>query len=143
MIHIGMATSRKFYSVERRGHRDSYLMRDVDGKFLSDTEEARKEWDGLPSELSSDININDVWQRLRATLPDFDIRISEDAGRYLCDYIYYTSLAHLFRKGEERRVIFLHVPSDSSDTAVKAGVEITLELIRAIVQSGKMKEILR
>ena len=143
MIHIGMATSRKFYSVERRGYRDGYEMRDVDGELLSDTEEGRQEWDGLPKELLTDINVDDVWQRWRAALSDADVRISEDAGRYLCDYIYYSTLAQLFRKGEERRVVFLHVPVESNDAAVKAGVEITIELIRALVQSSRMKNVLR
>jgi pyroglutamyl-peptidase len=139
MIHIGMATSRKFYSVERRGHRDGYEMRDVDGELLNDTEEGKKEWDGLPQKLLTDVNIDDVWQRWRAALLDIDVRISEDAGRYLCDYIYFSSLAHLFKSGKERKVVFLHVPVNSDDAAVKTGVEVTLELIRAIVQSGRMK----
>jgi pyroglutamyl-peptidase len=143
MIHIGMATSRKFYSVERRGHRDGYEMRDVDGELLDDMVDGKKEWEGLPKELLTDINVDDAWRRWRAALPDADIRISEDAGRYLCDYIYYSSLAHLFRKGQERRVVFLHIPVESNDAAVKAGVEITLELIRALVQSGRMKNALR
>lgn len=143
MIHIGMAASRKFYSVERRGFRDGYEMRDVDGELLNQTEEGKTEWEGLPNELLTDVNIEDVWQRWRTALPDADIRISEDAGRYLCDYIYYSSLAHLFRKGEDRRVVFLHLPVESDPVSVEAGVQITLELIRALVQSGRMKEVLR
>jgi pyroglutamyl-peptidase len=142
MIHIGMATSRKFYSVERRGHRDGYEMRDVDGKRPGETKERGKEWDGLPGELLTDASINDTWLRWRAALPDADIRISEDAGRYLCDFIYYCSLAHLFKKGEAKRVVFLHIPLESDEAAVKAGVEITLELIRALVQSGRLKGVL-
>lgn len=143
MIHIGMATSRRFYSVERRGHRDGYQMRDVNGELLEDVEGGVNEWDGLPVELLSDVNVDDAWSRWRAALPDVDIRISEDAGRYLCDYIYYSSLAHLFKAGEAKRVVFLHVPVESDEVAVKTGAEVTLELIRAIVQSGKTKEVLR
>lgn len=143
MLHIGMATSRKFYSVERRGKRDGYVMRDVDGKLLSSTPEGKHEWDGLPKEILTDVNLEDVWRRWRAAVPNADIRISEDAGRYLCDYIYYSSLAQLLRKEEERRVVFLHVPVDSDDAALKTGLQITLELIRALVQSGRMKSVLR
>ncbi len=69
-----------------------------------------------------------------------DVRISEDAGRYLCDFIYYSSLAHLTKKEEERRVVFLHVPVDSNAAAITTGVEVTVELIRAIVQSGRLKK---
>lgn len=74
MVHIGMATGRKFYCVERRGHRDGYAMRDVDDELLGDTERREKEgekwiWSGLPEELLSDINIDDVWRRWRTALP--------------------------------------------------------------------------
>jgi pyroglutamyl-peptidase len=49
-------------------------------------------------------------------------------------------LAHLTEKGEERRVVFLHVPVDSNESAVKTGVEVTIELIRALVQSDRLKK---
>jgi len=40
-----------------------------------------------------------------------DLRISKDAGRYLCDFIYFSSLAYLWQARQFRRVVFLHVPS--------------------------------
>lgn len=64
-----------------------------------------------------------------------DLRISEDAGRYLCDFIYFSSLAHLYKQNDYRRVIFLHVPSDASDPAVAKGKELTVHLIRSLVES--------
>jgi len=70
--------------------------------------------------------------------------VSEDAGRYLCDFIYYSSLAYLTKeKEEERRVVFLHVPVNSDETAVNTGTEVALELIRALVQSGRMKKLVQ
>jgi len=80
-------------------------------------------------------NIN-MWQ-------DVDIRVSEDAGRYLCDFIYFSSLAYLAQKDEERPVVFLHVPVDSDEAAVETGTEVALELIRAMVQSGRMKKLVQ
>jgi pyroglutamyl-peptidase len=71
------------------------------------------------------------------------VRISEDAGRYLCDFIYYSSLAYLTKKEEERRVIFLHVPVESDEAAVNTGVEATIELIRALVQSRQVKKVVQ
>jgi pyroglutamyl-peptidase len=148
MVHIGMATGRKYYSIERRGHRDGYNMKDVDGKLLGDAEWRKRDgeswiWHGMPEEILSDTDVDDIWQRWRAALPGLDTRVSEDAGRYLCDFIYYSSLAELTRKGEERRVVFLHVPIDSDEASVKTGLDITIELIRAIVHSGRMKKVLR
>jgi hypothetical protein len=73
MIHIGMASGRRFYSVERRGHRDGYLMRDVDNEFLGDAEREESgepcEWDGMPEELLTDADIDDIWKRWRIALP--------------------------------------------------------------------------
>jgi pyroglutamyl-peptidase len=73
-IHIGMASGRKFYSVERRGHRDGYYGRDVDNELLNDAERRQREgqdwvWSGMPEELLSSINVDDVWRRWRITLP--------------------------------------------------------------------------
>lgn len=64
-----------------------------------------------------------------------DLRISEDPGRYLCDFIYYSSLAHLYKANRPRKVVFLHVPSDASDAYVGQGRELAVNLIRSIVES--------
>lgn len=73
-IHIGMASGRKFYSIERRGHRDGYAMRDVDNDYLGDVERHKEEqdkwiWHGLPAELMSAVKVDDVWTRWRRALP--------------------------------------------------------------------------
>lgn len=73
-VHIGMAAGRQFYSVERRGHRDGYAMKDVDDELLGDGARRAKEqenwiWHGLPHELLSDCDIDDVWKRWRLALP--------------------------------------------------------------------------
>ena len=69
---------------------------------------------------------------------DIDVRPSGDAGRYLCDFIYYSSLAELWKRDEERRVVFLHVPVESDELSIARGREVLIELIRALVQSRKM-----
>ncbi|KAK0729103.1 hypothetical protein B0T21DRAFT_403055 [Apiosordaria backusii] len=141
-IHIGMAGPRGYYSIERRAHKSGYDMGDVDGQKLSelDDEMARNNiphpWEGLPDELLSDLNMEDVLTRWRLYSPLYsDLRISEDAGHYLCDFIYYSSLAHLTCSGEERKVVFLHVPSEASAAWVKVGRELCLGLVRAMVES--------
>ncbi|KAL2060202.1 hypothetical protein VTL71DRAFT_9597 [Oculimacula yallundae] len=144
-IHIGMASGRRYYSVERRGHRDGYNMKDVDNKLLDDEERRKAEgenwiWNGMPEELLSSVDVDDVWKRWRAALPGKDVRVSEDAGRYLCDFIYFSSMAYLTKKEEDRRVVFLHVPVSADAESVENGIEITIELIRAMVQSDRMKK---
>lgn len=62
------------------------------------------------------------------------LRISEDPGRYLCDFIYFSSLAHLWKQGKPRDVLFLHVPAVADDATLAYGRELVLQLIRAIVE---------
>lgn len=64
-----------------------------------------------------------------------DVRISEDPGRYLCDFIYYSSLALLRKQERPGKACFFHVPADASDKAVEQGTEIAINLIRAIAES--------
>ncbi|TQS38654.1 hypothetical protein Golomagni_00837 [Golovinomyces magnicellulatus] len=140
VIHIGMAAKANFYSIERLAHRDGYLMLDVDSVACPDLLERMTKgkdwiWYGLPEELLSDIDIDrvfSIWQTLK---PAADVRISNDPGRFLCDFIYYSSLAELARRSKPKKVVFLHVPEETDETSVKMGVEITVQLIKAIVQS--------
>ncbi|KAK2050329.1 hypothetical protein LZ31DRAFT_537764 [Colletotrichum somersetense] len=158
VVHIGMAGPRLFYSVERRGHRDGYTFPDVDGRRLEDDERRREEgdgwvWHGMPPEIETGLDLADVLERWKAHSPvrdklltaaaaaaageqeGSDLRISEDAGHYLCDFIYFSSLAHLWRAREHRRVTFLHVPSDASEASVARGTELAVQLIRSIAES--------
>lgn len=73
-LHIGMAAGRQFYSVERRGHRDGYAMKDVDNELLGDGARRAREkenwiWAGMPEELLTSVDIDDVGKRWRAALP--------------------------------------------------------------------------
>jgi len=145
-IHIGMAGPRPMYQLERRGHRDGYAMKDVDGEYLRDQERHASEgedwiWHGMPKELETDLDLDDVLERWKKYSPDgLDLRISEDAGRYLCDFIYFSSLTHLLKAKEERKVVFLHVPADSSETAITTGRELAIQLIRSLVESELSRE---
>lgn len=63
------------------------------------------------------------------------LSLSNDPGRFLCDFIYFSSLAHLYKRDDRRRVVFLHVPSDPCGEAVMRGRDITLQLIKSLVES--------
>ena len=73
-IHIGMAGPDLHYSIERRGHRDGYAMKDVCGDFLKDQPRRVREgkdwvWDGVPAELLTDLDLDDVLKRWQANSP--------------------------------------------------------------------------
>jgi len=146
-IHIGMAGPRQVYHIEHRGHRDGYILRDVDEELLGDDEvdpisgKPPRDtddwpWRGLPAELTSWFDMPDVLRRWRELAPPGNaLNVSEDAGRYLCDFIYFSSLAELEKRGRDRTVVFLLVPSAATAEAVNRGKVLVLALVRAIVES--------
>jgi hypothetical protein len=74
VIHLGMAGPRMFYSIERRGHRDGYVMPDVDGQLLGDDDNKKREgerwvWHGVPGELETELEVEDVLARWRGHSP--------------------------------------------------------------------------
>lgn len=67
-LHIGMAGPPIVYAIERRAHRDGYILKDVDGNLLGDDERQEKEgdnwiWHGVPNELLTDLDVEDVFKR--------------------------------------------------------------------------------
>ncbi|KAK5007739.1 hypothetical protein LTR60_005637, partial [Cryomyces antarcticus] len=147
VLHIGMAGGRDHYSMERVGHRDGYdKNRDVDGRTLA-ADDGAQYWPECPATLATSVACEDVWRRCRAQLADqsIDVRPSHDAGHFLCDFIYYSSLAHFYRRGEggkdgERPVMFLHVPGDSDAQAVARGRQVAEALVRALVESRRAQK---
>ncbi|KAG6009763.1 hypothetical protein E4U54_008480 [Claviceps lovelessii] len=141
-----MAGPRTLYQIERRAHRRGYRHADVDGKLPEEGVDGRPDdadwiWYDQPDEIVSDLDIGDVHRRWQAcSSQDMDLRISENAGRFLCDWIYYCSLSHLLRSKRPKKACFLHVPCDASEKQVLQGRQVTLNLIRAIVESEMLQK---
>ncbi|CAG7999185.1 unnamed protein product [Penicillium olsonii] len=146
IIHIGIASPRPHYSVETLAHRDDYLITDVDGR--AGWEDGEKIWRqmGLPpilipgratedpsskSSYQPDEEFLDVW---RSFAPNSNLQISKDAGHYLCDFIFYTSMSLALQQGHDRNILFLHVPGSSEDADIEQGREVALGLIKAMIR---------
>ncbi|RYP21830.1 hypothetical protein DL765_002055 [Monosporascus sp. GIB2] len=66
-VHIGMAGPQPVYALERLAHRDGYMIKDVDGNLLGDEERHRQEgekwiWHDMPQEITTDLDIDDVYK---------------------------------------------------------------------------------
>lgn len=150
VLHMGMATTRAYYAIEKQAHRDGYHEnKDVDGHVLP-PDDGERIWPDCPPVLTTSLDFDDVFQRWRSNLSetaeaapdlsDVDIQPSEDAGHFLCDFIYYSSLAENRRRKrhlseddlDQRPVLFLHVPANA--TAVQGKV-VTEGLLRALAES--------
>ncbi|XP_060611631.2 pyroglutamyl-peptidase 1-like protein isoform X2 [Anolis sagrei] len=100
MIHLGLASaSKRTLILEQCGKNKGYKDKDVCG-FCPEDNCCLLEG---PEKIESIINTKQVWKNLR--VEGVDITFSRDAGRYLCDYVYYTSLYY-----GNRRAVFIHVP---------------------------------
>ncbi|KAI1386984.1 peptidase [Hypoxylon trugodes] len=145
VIHIGMAGPQHVYAIERRGHRDGYDKKDVDGELLGDEQRRKREgdkwiWNDVPAELLTDLDIDSIHQKWVEYSPDnLRLKVSEDAGRYLCDFIYFSSLAHLYKQERPRKVIFFHVPLHSDQDSLVRGKELAIQLIRSVCEVGLEK----
>jgi len=155
ILHMGMSPSRGYYSIERLAHRDNYNSHaDVFGDRL-DKEDGSKYWPDCPPVLETSLNFGDIFQQWRrnlletpgtssAKLDGVVLRPSQDAGHFVCDFIYYSSLAEKHRKKKERGgpnriddrpVMFFHVPHWSGDHDLNKGRLVTVGLLRALAQS--------
>ncbi|KAI1399969.1 peptidase [Hypoxylon fuscum] len=147
VIHIGMAGPDHVYSLERRGHRDGYDKQDVDGQLLGDDQRRKREgdqwiWHDVPEELLTDLDIEKIYKRwVERTPDDIHLKISDDAGHYLCDFIYFSSLAHLHKQQRPKKVVFFHVPLHPDEESISRGKELALQLIRSIAEFGLKKEL--
>ncbi|KAK6958154.1 hypothetical protein Daesc_000949 [Daldinia eschscholtzii] len=146
VIHIGMAGPQHVYSIERRGHRDEYDKQDVDGQLLGDEQRHKLEgdkwiWHDVPEELTTDLEIGRIYKRWVERSPDnLRLQISDDAGHYLCDFIYFSSLAHLYKQERLKKVIFFHVPLHSDPESLSRGKELALQLIKSVCEVGLQQE---
>ncbi|KAK5168964.1 uncharacterized protein LTR77_006273 [Saxophila tyrrhenica] len=152
ILHIGMASGRTFYTAERSAHRDGYEKnKDVDGQTLA-ADHGQTFFGDCDPILRTSLDYERVLQRWKWNLQNVpessaaygaDCRGSDDAGHYLCDYIYFNSLAWLARNptpradgaANERPVMFLHVPAESDPRMLYKGKEVALALIEAMVES--------
>ena len=147
VIHIGLASPRPFYSVETLAHRDDYHCADIDGRAGFEDGERRWREMGLPpiltpgraeSSLSErgpyppDDHFLETWKSFAPA--HLDLRISHDPGHYLCDFIFYTSLSLALQEGQDRNVLFLHVPGGSEEADIERGRASALALLKAMVK---------
>ncbi|MCJ1436893.1 hypothetical protein MMC27_006275 [Xylographa pallens] len=142
---IGVAPGRSDFALETQARRDGYGKEDVRGQ----TWEGDALWGRgykAPEVLGTGVQRGEVWRRWRGGLPGLPLRLSTDAGHYLCEFIYYTGLVEYWRRDPEgeRPVLFLHVPKGVEAEDVDRGRRVAEGLIQAVVGSweegGKNRE---
>ncbi|KAK7484584.1 hypothetical protein BaRGS_00024216 [Batillaria attramentaria] len=102
VVHVGVSGIATEITLEQQAHNDGYDKPDVQGK-CPDTHCCVEEKDQCCL-LVSGINMNQVCKRVNDA-GTVKACVSDDAGRYLCDFAYFTSL-----NMDHCKSAFIHVP---------------------------------
>ncbi|XP_063770823.1 pyroglutamyl-peptidase 1 isoform X3 [Pseudophryne corroboree] len=114
-------------TLEKCGHNKGY--HGLDNRRFSPGTQCCVE--GGPECLQTAIDMDVVCKRAASAEPDIQFTVSADAGRYLCDFTYYTSLYKSHGKS-----VFIHVPplgkpytSEQLGQAVQAILKVILDML--------------
>ncbi|XP_066540327.1 pyroglutamyl-peptidase 1 isoform X2 [Hoplias malabaricus] len=102
-VHLGIAPGARCIILEQTAKNHGYKDRDVCGSCPANNccIEGGAEW------LDSIIDMRSLAKHLKGL--SLDVIYSRDAGRYLCEFVYYCSLQY-----GQRRAVFVHVPASGS-----------------------------
>ncbi|EDL90722.1 pyroglutamyl-peptidase I [Rattus norvegicus] len=127
VVHVGVSGMATTVTLEKCGHNKGY--KGLDNCRFCPGSQCCVE-DG-PESIDSIIDMDAVCKRVTTLGLDVSVTISQDAGRYLCDFTYYTSLY----RGRGRSA-FVHVPplgkpynADQLGRALRAIIEEMLGVL--------------
>ncbi|CAG9795983.1 unnamed protein product [Diatraea saccharalis] len=133
MIHVGVSSSAECLTLEMQAHRKGYHRKDhLDNCPVNYT---------CPAEggvrLHTKLNVEQLCKEFNDSCPpehNTKALPSKDAGRFLCEYIYYTSLCK-----DNSRTLFVHVPDMHVYSAEQTArsLEHLLDLCLAQLQSDR------
>ncbi|GAA5999472.1 uncharacterized protein JCM10292_004162 [Rhodotorula paludigena] len=115
VIHCGVSGGNRIH-LERRARKFGYEQLDVDGQLAPAASDTRRgfpqpEWESCPEELVTNIDTARLC-RVAQRRGIEHVAPSDDAGLYLCEFTYYTSLASARTQEPQSPtpVLFVHVP---------------------------------
>lgn len=125
MIHVGVSSLARGIVLETCANSCGYKKPDAN-KCLADKGTSSLS-NGCVECLKTDLDVKSLCEHLNQLNQDGKLKInsiiSKDAGRYLCEYIYYTSM-----KCNSKNTLFVHVPEIDEKS------NFTVEIIRDALQ---------
>ncbi|XP_071448829.1 pyroglutamyl-peptidase 1 [Hetaerina americana] len=130
-VHVGVSSIAKDITLETKANRSGYWKPDVDGNSPKSGCCPCGKDECISSSLDVEQICSEVNKCERGTLAC----VSSDAGRYLCEFTYYTSLSF-----DKDRTIFIHVPElDKPHTATELAEGIARVIKSMIARVTKEK----
>ncbi len=124
---VGDETAGAVRERDEREERETYLM-------WGQGPQTHGDWTSVPGHIKPDVNLEAVMEEWKKSLPEQDLRRSWDGGRYLCEWAFYTSLAHCYLQKRNGNVAFLHVPAACQEWDTRRGVNIVEALVVALAK---------
>ncbi|THH31589.1 hypothetical protein EUX98_g2573 [Antrodiella citrinella] len=151
IMHVGVAPTG--HRLEKLAHKTGYLKPDALGKLAPEVLQSQGEkgsaetpsttptrgfadgYESFPGELHSQVDVDGLLKNLKeaGAEPSF---VSIDAGRYLCDFIYYCSLAEAQRHAVDGEtptpVFFLHCSPVGQPHSTQATTDAIKRIVTAV-----------
>ncbi|XP_054715033.1 pyroglutamyl-peptidase 1-like [Uloborus diversus] len=124
VVHCGMSEQAKCLVLETKAHNKNYLCGDIKGELPAQNCSCS---DG-PEILSTSIDVDKVVCDIDSTNVCVKAQKSEDAGMYLCEFIFYTSLRI------NRNTAFVHIPPVDEPYSVKDMAKTLEVIIRSMLK---------
>ncbi|XP_057663936.1 pyroglutamyl-peptidase 1 [Diorhabda carinulata] len=124
VVHVGVSSGAKKITVEKCAYKNGYIKCDSAG-LIHQTGEASLDGENC---ILTEIDVDRICNRLNGT-GKIEACLSEDAGRYLCEFIYYTSL-----NVDSSRTLFIHVPPLNEPYTAKELSEGLIEIIKCALE---------
>lgn len=125
-LHFGVASTARGFAIESRGHNRARQVSDAAG-LLPPSD--RLSPDG-PESLAASLPVARIVARLRRRL--LPVRLSRDAGGYLCNAVLYRSLQRARQADWRMRTGFIHLPASLGTTAGSHRPGIRLDWSQAL-----------
>jgi pyroglutamyl-peptidase len=106
LIHLGVDYSRQSINLESLAYNNMTFRVPDQSNYQPDMACINENQD-FDAPLSSDLDVVGLCEQLVAD--KWNVKVSSDPGRFLCNYVYYTSLC--LHKDNVCRSLFIHVPA--------------------------------
>eukprot|EP01024_Parvocaulis_polyphysoides_P059348 TRINITY_DN6413_c0_g1_i1.p1 TRINITY_DN6413_c0_g1~~TRINITY_DN6413_c0_g1_i1.p1 ORF type:complete len:238 (-),score=21.88 TRINITY_DN6413_c0_g1_i1:386-1099(-) len=106
-LHMGVNIKAECFTLETRAANNA-TFRCPDNKGWCPQNEKIEPNKPLNSHLYSDLDVEQITACLR--LKNFDVELSDDAGKFVCNWIYYLSLQDSLQFPGKWHSLFVHVP---------------------------------
>ncbi|XP_030030092.2 pyroglutamyl-peptidase 1 [Manduca sexta] len=143
MMHVGVSGVANCFTIEMQAHKKGYQRMDYFDKCPADHV--------CPAEgairIHTKLNVEGLCKEFNDSISPEEKTsavCSKDAGRYLCEYIYYTSLSV-----DNKRTLFVHVPdinvypSEQTARGLERILDICLDQINQAEQTKEVTEKLK